>query len=606
VLDRDGTLDRQDLDVKDRADRALGAGNPGEALPLYTSLLRNVAVLESGVYESWLDGVASSLLALGRAREAGYMLLALRRFPEAERCFIPERDPHEWALCALNQGRPREASRVLASAGYTAMAAMAVESAGDWGAARQLWERLLGEERLRSRPYETALVHFNLGQSLRRLGDTGGARRQLALTQTHLEELADSFETRGEQDRAFDCYQVLIRLGKETGTFENVAEGYLNTIRLVTEADYRAEMVLEYYEDFLEYAATCNEWHAAALLAQDAADFSLRLGLAYERHYRQRTASLWNEAARHNAVTGGPPEVSENALVAAVDAAASAGDLPVVGRLYATLAELALPAARKERYAALARRHKSTTDSLPAGQPFPEHFRRRYAYVDVWRQDLVEWELGGRPLPVLVQLLADHLDLVQSERHAARALLLCADERYSPGDPVATAELTLALGHVQAYQILRPLEQLVAHASARVRAAVMTATAKVPHERSFGILRKGLVDAEEVVRVEARRALRTMRFRNALQPLVKLYREMPDETIRLVVIDAVGDIERREAGLFLLELVRSETGPLFELAARRLRAFPNAELLPLVRQLAEGEHGMVKDALEAILSASPR
>jgi hypothetical protein len=152
VLDRDGTLDRQDLDVKDRADRALRAGSPGEALPLYTSLLRNVAVLESGVYESWLEGVAASLSALGRAREAGYMLLALRRFPEAERCFLPERDPHEWALCALNQGRPREASRVLASAGYTAMAAMAVESAGDWGAARQLWERLLGEERLRSRP----------------------------------------------------------------------------------------------------------------------------------------------------------------------------------------------------------------------------------------------------------------------------------------------------------------------------------------------------------------------------------------------------------------------------------------------------------------------
>jgi tetratricopeptide (TPR) repeat protein len=604
VLDRDGALDRQDLDVKDRADRALRAGNAAEALPLYVSLLRNVAVLETGVYESWLDGAATSFTALGRTREAGYVLMALRRFAEAERCFLPEREPHEWALCAMNQGRPREASRVLAAAGYTALAAIAVESAGDWGSARLLWERVLAEERLRSRPYETALVHFNLGQALRRMGDIEAARRELAVTQTRLEELADSFETRGDRERAFDCYAVLIRLGKETGSFENVAEGYLNAIRLVTEADYRAETVLEYYEDFLEYAASCSEWHAAALLAQDAADFSLRLGLAYERHYRQRAASLGNEAARHNAVSGGPPEVSENALVAAIDAAASAGDLPVVGRLYATLAELALPAGRRERYAALALRHRSGAESLPAGQPFPEHFRRRYAYVDVWRQDLVEWELAGRPLPVLVQLVADRLDLVQSERHALRALLLCADERYSPADPVGTADLTLALGHVRAYTILRPLEQLATHFSPRVRSAAMTATAKVPHERSFGILRRGLADDDEAVRAEARRALRTMSFRNALQPLVRLFREAQDETVRLTVIDAVADIGRREAGLFLLEVVRSETGPVFELATKRLRNFPNADLLPMMRQMAEGEHGPVRTALDTILAGA--
>jgi hypothetical protein len=606
VLDRDGALDRQDLDVKDRADRALRAGNAAEALPLYLSLLRNVGVLETGVYESWLDGVASAFTSLGRTREAGYVLMALRRFAEAERCFPPERDPHEWALCAIHQGRPREASRVLAAAGYTALAAIAVETAGDWGAARLLWERVVNEERLRSHPYETALAHFNLGLALRHLGDSEAARRQLAATQTRLEELADSFETHGERERAFDCYSVLIRLGRETGSFENVAEGYLNAIRLVTQADYRAETVLEYYEDFLEYAASSNEWHAAALLALEAADFSLRLGLAYERHYRQRAASLWNEAARHNAVSGGPPEVSENALVAAVDAAASAGDLPVVGRLYATLAELPLPASRRERYAALCRRYRGGSESLPMGQPFPEHFRRRYAYVDVWRQDLVEWELAGRPLSVLVQLVADRLELVQSERQALRALLLVADERYSPADPVATSEVALALGQVRAYTILRPLEQLAGHFAPRVRAAAMTATAKVPHERSFGILRRGLDDEDEGVRNEARRALRTMSFRNALQPLVRLFRETRDENVRLTVVDAVADIGRREAGLFLLEVVRSETGPVFDLATRRLRAFPIADLVPLVRQLAAGEHGPVKLALEAIAGGAGR
>ena len=126
------------------------------------------------------------------------------------------------------------------------------------------------------------------------------------------------------------------------------------------------------------------------------------------------------------------------------------------------------------------------------------------------------------------------------------------------------------------------------------------------HERSFGILRRGLGDEDENVRNEARRALRTMTFRNALQPLVRLFRETRDEPVRLTVIDAVADIGRRDAGLFLLEVVRGETGPVFELATRRLRSFPNADLLPLVRQLVEGEHGAVKEALLAILGTEPQ
>jgi hypothetical protein len=607
MLDRDGALDRQHLDVKDRADRALRAGNAAEALPLYTALLRHVSVLEAGLYESWLEGAAAAFKALGRTRESGYALLALRRFAEAERCFTPERSPHEWALCATNQGRPHEASRVLAAAGHTALAAMAVEGSGDWATARQLWERLLGEERLRGRPYETALVTFNLALVLRRLGDGERARRVMAATQTQLEELADDFETRGDRERAFDCYAVLIRLGRETGSFENVSEGYLNAIRLVAAADYRAETVLEYHEDFLELAAGCQEWHAAALLAQDAADFSLRLGLSYERHYRQRAASLWNEAARQNTAAGGAPEISENALVAAIDAAASAGDLGGVGRLYASLAELRLPPGRRERYAALARRYRGAApDSLPAGPAFPEHFRRRYAYVDVWRQDLVEWELGGQPLPVLVQLVAERLDLVTSERHAIRALLLCAEERFSLADPGCASDLALALGQVRAYPILRTLEPLAGHPAPRVRAAAVTAAARVPHERSFGILRRCLSDSDEAVRVEARRALRTINFRNALQPLVRLFRESNDELVRQAVIEAVGDIGhvgRREAGLFLIEVLRTETGHLAELAARRLRSLPGGELLPLVRELADGEREPVRAALMSVISA---
>jgi hypothetical protein len=40
-----------------------------------------------------------------------------------------------------------------------------------------------------------------------------------------------------------------------------------------------------------------------------------------------------------------------------------------------------------------------STSSEP-GAAFPDYLRRTDAYQDVWRQDLIEWELDGRPVPV--------------------------------------------------------------------------------------------------------------------------------------------------------------------------------------------------------------
>ena len=59
-------------------------------------------------------------------------------------------------------------------------------------------------------------------------GDPAIGRRALVDSQRRLEQVADDFETRGERERAFDCYQILLKLGKESGQFENLAEGYVN------------------------------------------------------------------------------------------------------------------------------------------------------------------------------------------------------------------------------------------------------------------------------------------------------------------------------------------------------------------------------------------
>jgi hypothetical protein len=593
---------RDEIDSKDRADRALRAGRPREALGLYDLLLAKVQVFEAGLYESWLEGALQAYLALGRAREAGYVLLGLRRFSEAQRYFPAGERPLEWALCASKLGRHGEAARVLSEAHHSALAAVELETAGAFTAARLEWERVIRDERIAGLPYETALAHFNLGEALLRTNDRAGAERELTITQRLLEALADDFESRGERERAFDCYSILLRLGKDTGSFENVAEGYLNGIRILASDDQKF-YVLQYYEDFLAYAVEHKEWYAAATLAREAAEYSLKAGLVYDRHYLGRAAELWAATARHNEIANGPTDLSENALHAAIDAASAFGDLSLAGKLYGELAALPLSPKKRVRYRALARRYADSTAAPPAPVGFPEYLRRPGAYQDVWRQDLVEWELDGDPTAVLARLVVDRTDHARFARLALRAVLLCSSPAFSRQDARATAELALALGRIQVYEVLRPLERLYEHVAPEVRASVMGGVGQVYCKRSFNLVRKGLGDPAPAVAEEALRALRGLRFRDGFDPLTRIFRESTDERVRTAALETIADVGSVEAGLFLLDVVRHETGVLRRTAETRLGRFPGDEIASMVRQLLDVEVGDRRTSLENILKS---
>ena len=75
---------------------------------LYRKLLEHDKT-EGRHYEAWLDGAAAAYLALGRGREAGYVLLALGRYGDAQRHFPVNDRPLEWAFCAVHLGRRGEA-----------------------------------------------------------------------------------------------------------------------------------------------------------------------------------------------------------------------------------------------------------------------------------------------------------------------------------------------------------------------------------------------------------------------------------------------------------------------------------------------------------------
>lgn len=593
---------RDEIDMRDRAERALRSGRPREALNLYGALLRNVQMLESGTYEGWMEGALAAYLALGRSREAGYVLLALRRFQEAQKHFPAGERPLEWALCASRLGRHGEAARVLSESGHPALAAVELETAGAYTAARLEWERVIRDERIANLPYESALAHFNLGEALLRTNDRAGAERELTITQRLLEGLADDFESRGERERAFDCYSILLRLGKDTGSFENVAEGYLNGIRILA-ADDQKSYVLQYYEDFLAYAVEHKEWYAAATLAREAAEYSLKAGLVYDRHYLSRAAELWAATARQNEAAGGPTDLSENALHSAIDAASGLGDLSMCGRLYAELARLPLSAKRRARYRALAKRYADTTAAPPPATGFPEYLRRPSAYQDVWRQDLIEWELGGDPTAVLARQIVERAEQPSFARKALRAALLCNAPTFSRDDPRATAELALALGRIQVYEVLRPLEGLFEHPAPEVRAAAIGGVKEVYCRRSFNLVRKGLVDPEPAVADSALEALRNLHFRDGFDPLTRIYRESTDPRVRKAALDSIAAVQSVEAALFLVDVVRHESGDLSRAAQDHLKSFPGDEVAMMVRQVADLEVGERRASLEHILKA---
>jgi hypothetical protein len=597
----------EQITTRQFAEQALRKGRPREALALYLKLLQHDKT-DGRDYEAWLDGTAATYLALGRGREAGYVLLALGRYGEAQRHFPVKERPLEWAFCASRTGRRGEAARVFSETGHPALAAIELEAAGAAAAARLEWERVARDERLAGRPYETALAHLSLGEALLRIGDRPGGLRELGAAARMLEVVADDFETGGETERAFDCYRVLLQLGKDMGSFETVAEGYLNMIRNIIDTDDRR--AVEYYDDFIAYAVENKEWYAAAMAAREVAEYSLRLGLAWDRHYLERAAELWIETAHANQAANGPVDLSANAFQSAIDAATALGDLAMAGRIYGELAELPLADTRRRRYRLLARRYESELPRRLPAPVFPSVMRRSESYKEIWRDDLIEWELDGDPVAVMARLIADDADRTIYTRPALRALLKFADPSFSPTNLPALADAAEAVGAVPAHEVLRALMRLFEHEAPEVRTAVVRGPGKALTPRMFDLLRKALTDPAPAVVDAALQLLRKTDFVGAVPALTRIFRESNEEKVRLAVLDGIGsNWDRQGAARVLLDVARQETGLVRRVAEEmlaRVAKVGGEEVATLLRQARDVEGGDRRDALDRMLRTGAR
>jgi len=599
-----------------RAQALYAAHRYPESERIYRQLLQQTHVIDFE-YDEWLKGIAECYRALGRQAEAGYVYLYLHQFDRAAEAFVgsPIGAPRVKELEAQRtQGDPARRLFLAAGQGYAAanrhvLAAVAFAQAKDYREERRAWERVLRDPRLRGRPYEEALTHFNLGLAEKRDGDKEGGARHLIAAQRLLEEVADEFEVHGERHRAFDCYCILLELGREAGSYENLAEGYINCIRVLKEDNLKF-YVLQYYEDFLRISLEREEFHAAATVCREAADYARRVGLVYDRGYMKRAAEIWWKAAEKNERDGGPAELTENAYLAAIDSFNSVGDFFHVRETYKRLSLLALGDKKRKRYADVVARYADVWQEAIDAPPFPEYLRQQHAYPEIWYHDLIEWELDGDHVEVCASIIGDlkYADMIR--RRALTVLLNHLDARHRGNVPApesgdldadALAQIATGLGELQAYAALRPLEKLFESPQEGVRRATMVACQHLFFKRTFQLVTRGLSDGSRLVREAALEAVRKLHFPHAFDPLTRLFRDSDDQKVKEAALQSLGRNASLEAGEFLIEVLRYEGEPLRDLARRLLAQFENPDVIPILKKHLELETGPTRQALDQIL-----
>jgi len=588
----------------DQAEAFVQQGRWPEAERHYRELIGHTHVINYE-YDDWLRRLGDIYRHLGRAREAAFVYLYLHYFDQAKNQLGGDDHVGLRARLAEMEKKWNEAAQLYQQAQLPVHAAVAFEKAKQYPDAVAVWKSLVHHPGLAHKAYEAALVHFDYGLAAVRLDpNSGEARRALIESQRKLEQVADDFEQVGELERAFDCFQILLKLGKESSQFENLAEGYVNCIRVLRDDNLKF-YVLQYYEDFIKLALERGELHAAATLYQEAAAFAARAGLPYDRHYQHKSALTWVRCAEKFVETGVPVQMVENALLAAASQHSAVGDYPAVRDCFDKLAGLELPERAKKRFSNIANRYKGLA-SPPIELPgLPDYLKQTHAYADIWFVDLLEWEMGGDPYSVAASIVGDLRYPNGIRRRALVVLLTLADaeQKKMQGDQVIAAKVAELLGELQSYAALSPLEKLYESPEPAIRVAAVKALRFLYFKRSFVIVRKALADQDSAVREAALTAIGGLHFPHAFNPLARIYRESTDPRVRTKALESIGRIQTVEAGEFLVMVLRQESGPLRDAAHAALAQMDNADVIPILRQHHEIEtNAAVRETLQQLLN----
>jgi hypothetical protein len=381
-----------------------------------------------------------------------------------------------------------------------------------------------------------------------------------------------------------------LKLGKDSGQFENIAEGYVNCIRVLA-GDNLKFYVLQYYEDFIRLALERGELHAAATTYQEAAQYAQQVHLPYDRRYQAKSADTWQRCGEKYAEDGLPVEMVENAFLAAIQQYSAVSDYVGVRRMFERLAKLDLSDDKRARYQTVARRYDGASGGGGDAPAFPDYLKQQHAYADIWFADLLEWELAGDPQAVAAAMVGDLRYPNGIRRRALVVLLTTADAevRDLAAAPETLTALAEQLGELQSYAALAPLEVLYRHPEPAVRRSAIKALRYLYFKRSFATVRRALSDPDAGVREAALLAITGLHFPHALGPLARIYQEATEPRVRGATIDAMGKIQTVEAGEVLIGVLRQETGVLRDAARSALVALDNPDIVPILRAHYEVE-----------------
>ncbi|HSY25384.1 MAG TPA: HEAT repeat domain-containing protein [Polyangiaceae bacterium] len=525
--------------------------------------------------------------------------------------------PADRAMVRASRGEWTRAAAEMETAGRWAAAAVLRERSSEWAAARALWSRLASQL---ARPaeladaYVAALVRFNLARCARRTGDAAGARESVVACVRLLEEAADHFESVGQRDRAFDCFQVLIEVGKDAGTFEDVLEGYVNCIRILRE-DHMRQFALDHFASAVDTAAECGELGAAATFAGEAAVYARSLELPHvSASWTLRQGELWVASSKQQAQRGAPVANVAHGLLAAIASFGQIGQYSRVGQLYTELGLLEFDARRRAHYARAARRYEDVADELLFGSK-SDGARRHDAGASgangatgVWHADVIEWEQQGNAAEACAEVMLDErwLDLVRRKAMLARLAALRAEAATPENRVTASMDLCRNLGELQNYAAMAPLEKLFASAEREVRIAAVDAAARLFFKRSFVIVRAALSDPDPSVAGHANAALGALWFPHAFDPLARIHRESASPIARAAALGAIAQIDTQEAAEFVMGIL--EHGPPTDraAAARAVSTANGARFAELARQTLKHAPDPLRATLRELLAGGVR
>jgi tetratricopeptide (TPR) repeat protein len=521
---------------------------------------------------------------------------------------LPQVPPVDRAPVLAARGRMAEAAAEMENAGMVAGAAIYREKARDWAAARALWSRLAQVSERGDEIYVTALIRFNLARCARQCGDTSHAREAIVASVRLLEEAADHFESIGRRERAFDCFQVLVQIGRESGAFEDVLEGFVNSIRILREDNVDYQFALKLFEASIAAAIERGETRAAATLARQAADYARSLGLtAAMNAYAVRQAELWRVVAKEHLDRLAPAEVAENALLAAIVAFGEVGQFARVGELYRQLAELDLEMGRRQHYGRAAKRYDDVRNQPLETPNAPLYTHANEAHhTEVWHIDVLEWERQGSAAEACADVLFNKWNDFH-RRKAMLARLTALEIEGKPGEAnarVVDARLRLAeeLGQIRLYAVLSPLEKLFERPERRVKIAVLQAMQTLSYKRSFVTVRAGLRDPDPAVVDHATRAVEALSFAHAVDPLSHILRESPQPPVRAAALRALARVDTPEAAQLVLGVLEHGT-PADRIAAlAAIKDTRGPKLLELARGALPSMSGSLRTTLRDILA----